>query len=65
MDVRTIYNIGDLVWYISDNKVLSSVISGLEISVDNHIDITYTLKDDIRVKEKDLFSFEDEALKNI
>ena len=63
MRAETKYDIGDVVWYISNNKVRSRKITGVGITVDNNIiTVTYTLQGDDKVEESGLFKSKEDVI---
>lgn len=68
MEFETKFNIGDIGWYMSNNRVVSQKITGFNISVDEsmNVDINYSLHyDDYEVSENDLFPSKEELLKSL
>lgn len=65
------YDINDVVWYITDNKVLSGKVTGVFISIDSHDlfpgeKVSYILNfGDVKIKEEQLFSTKEELLKKL
>lgn len=63
MRAETKYNVGDIVWYIYNNKVRSRKITGVGITVnDNIITVTYTLQGDDKVEESGLFKSREDVI---
>jgi hypothetical protein len=67
LKVSTKFDIGDKVWYISDNKVNENDITGVSISVDNNelVNVDYTLHFNDKVSENLLFSTKEELIKSL
>jgi len=67
LKVSTKFDIGDKVWYISDNKVNENDITGVSISVDNNelVNVDYTLHFNDKVSENLLFLTKEELIKSL
>lgn len=67
MVVKSKYNINDVVWFMSDNKIRSSRILGVGMSVgEEHTIIMYSMYDGYeRIKEELLFDSKEELLKTL
>lgn len=67
MVVKTKYDIGDQVWYMSDNKINESDVTGLNICIDKtgHLNIEYTLHFNEKVAEPFLFRTKDELIESL
>ena len=66
--VKTMYNIGDKVWYISDNRVLSLDITGVRVCVESEegCKVEYILHfDSCWVNEDKLFKSKKELLESL
>ena len=64
MTVNTKFNIGDQVWYMSDNRPNESDITGLSISINEsgRPTIEYTLHFNEKIGEAYLFSSKEELI---
>lgn len=63
MEVNTKFNINDIVWVVSDNKVIQQKVRGIEISVEKKvITITYSLLDDSKYTETELYKTKQELI---
>lgn len=67
MTVNTKFNIGDQVWYMSDNRPNESDITGFSISIDEtkHLTIEYTLHFNEKIGEQYLFSTKEELIASL
>ncbi len=66
MEVETKFNIGDNVYFITDNKVQKMDITGISISVNgNESNIEYTLHFDTNINENLVFASKEELLKSL
>jgi len=66
MKVTTKFNIGDVVWYVSDNKVNKLDVTGVVIDVDDTgTKIEYYLHYDIKLTEEELFKTKEELLESL
>lgn len=66
MEVETKFNIGDNVYFITDNKVQKMDITGISISVNgNEPKIEYTLHFDTNINENLVFASKEELLKSL
>ena len=63
MEVNTKFNINETVWVVSDNKVIQQKVRGIEISVEKKvITITYSLLDDSKYTETELYKTKQELI---
>ncbi len=63
MKVNTKFNINETVWVVSDNKVIQQKVRGIEISVEKKvITITYSLLDDSKYTETELYKTKEELI---
>ena len=63
MEVNTKFNINETVWVVSDNKVIQQKVRGIEISVEKKvITITYSLSDDSKYTETELYKTKQELI---
>jgi hypothetical protein len=63
MEVNTKFNINDTVWVVCDNKVIQQKVIGIEISVEKKvITITYSLLDDSKYTETELYKTKQELI---
>lgn len=63
MEVNTKFNINDIVWVVSDNKVIQQKVRGIEISVEKKvITITYSLLNDNTYTETELYKTKQELI---
>ena len=67
MEVKSKFNIGDVVFHISDNKIKERKILGVGMSVSERgVYITYTLSPgDEKVHEDNLFKTKEEVLNTL
>ena len=67
MVVKTKYDIGDQVWYMSDNKINESDVTGLNICIDKtgKLNIEYTLHFNDKIAEPFLFGTKDELIESL
>lgn len=67
MEVKSKFNIGDVVFHISDNKIKEQKVSGVGMSVgERGVIITYTLSPgDEKVSETNLFRTKEEVLNTL
>ena len=74
MDIKTKYDLGQIVFFMSDNRVCEGTIESFDIGVgyDNgskYLDIGYCVKNkfftDIAINEKNLFLTKEELLKSL
>ena len=67
MEVQSKYKIGDYVWYINENRVLKSDVTGVGILLeeDKAPSITYTLHYDRDLDESKVFPTKEELLKSL
>jgi hypothetical protein len=68
MVVKSRFKIGDMVWFVSDNKVHHLKISGVEMSVDSRegTKVNYTfLHNDKELEESKVFSTKKELLESL
>ena len=67
MEVKTKFNVGDMVWYIYNNKVSHLDVTAVSISVYSDSDpiIKYTLHYDYELDESKLFTTKEELLKSL
>jgi len=67
MEVKSKFNIGDVVFHISDNKIKEQKVSGVGMSVSERgVLITYTLSPgDEKVSETNLFRTKEEVLNTL
>lgn len=68
METRTKYNIGDMVWLISNNKAASRKITRVIISAEEpeHWEVKYSLQHgDAEYPESQLFKTKEELLKSL
>lgn len=67
MEVKTKFEIGDVVFHISDNKIKEQKVTGVGISVsDNNTLIIYTLgPGDEKVAEDNLYKTKEEVLNTL
>ena len=65
--VKTKYNIGDIVWYISNNKVQSLDVTGVRISVESadECKVEYILHYDWHQPEEKLFRSKTELIESL
>lgn len=66
MEVSSKFNIGDKVYFIADNKVQKSDITGVSISANGcETKIEYTLHFDSTIDEDLVFSTKEELIKSL
>lgn len=71
MEIKTKYNIGDTVYYLSDNTVKCSTIEFITIYINNYknsVTITYTVRDYNSynyITKEELFPTKEELLKSL
>jgi len=66
MEVSSKFNIGDKVYFITDNKVQRSDITGVSISVNgSETKIEYTLHFDSTIDENLVFETKEELIKSL
>ena len=68
MEVKTKYNIGDMVFFISNNRVMNLKVTGVGISVDDasgEPEIFYHLHYDSKMPENKLFRTKKELLESL
>ena len=68
MEVNTKFNLDELCWYITNNKVTEVRIKGYQINVDenSNVEIVYNVMyDDNYVPENKLFKTKEELLKTL
>ena len=65
--VKTKYNIGDKVWYISNNQVQRSDVTGVHICVEptGNCKVEYTLHYDWSRAEETLFGSKEELIESL
>ena len=65
--VKSKYNIGDKVWYISSNKVQALDVTGVRISVESadECKVEYVLHYDWHMPEEKLFRSKSELLESL
>lgn len=65
MTISTKYDIGDMVWFMHDNKCVSKKVENIKIDVDNMY-IQYIFNgNNIWLYEKYLYSTKEELLKSL
>ena len=66
MEVSSKFNIGDKVYFIADNKVQKSDITGVSISVNGgETKVEYTLHFDSTIDESLVFATKEELIKSL
>jgi hypothetical protein len=68
MEVNTKFEIGDIVWFIDNNRAIYLEVTGITISLDFNADveIVYSLHfDDKKLEESKLFKTKEELLKSL
>ncbi len=67
MEVKTKFNIGDIVFLISNNKVSSQKVTGLAIDVeDGKVEVSYSLTfSESKVDESKLFKTKEELINSL
>ena len=68
MEVKTKYSIGDMVFFISNNRVMNLKVTGVGISVDDasgEPEIFYHLHYDSKMPENKLFRTKKELLESL
>lgn len=65
--VNTRFDVGDKVWYISDNKVKETDVTGVSITVDSdeNISVEYTLHFNDKISEKLVYSSKEELISSL
>lgn len=65
--VKTKYKIGDKVWYISDNRVMSLNVTGVRVCVESEEEckVEYVLHYDWHQPEEKLFGSKEELLESL
>lgn len=68
MEVNTKFEIGDIVWFIDNNRAIYLEVTGITISLDFNADveIVYSLHfEDKKLEESKLFKTKEELLKSL
>ena len=67
MEIVTKYSIGDQIWRIYNNRVVTEKVTGVFISIkETSIDITYTFNgSDVKYNEMEIFKTKDELINSL
>ena len=67
MVVNSKFKIGDIIWYISNNKVQQGKITAVDINVNEYLqrEIKYTLSFDFEIDENEVYGSKAELLETL